>query len=159
MILINLGKKKRIKRIYNSDNNYKNDKQLRNKFIQILLLTLGTIFVAVGITAIFIPVIPTTPFLLLAAVLYAKSSKKFYFWLLNNKICGKFIKDYKEGRGIPLKFKILTIILLWITIGSTIVFSINILWVKILLFLIAIGVTIHIIRIKPKKIKVFKINC
>lgn len=139
-------------------NNDKNDRQQKNKFVQILFLTLGTIFVAVGIIGIFIPVLPTTPFLLLAAVLYAKSSKKFYMWLLNNRICGKFIKDYKEGKGIPLKIKIMTIILLWTAIGSSIVFAINILWVKILLVLVAIGVTLHIIRIKPIKDRSIKNN-
>ncbi len=139
-------------------NNDKNDRQQKNKFVQILFLTLGTIFVAVGIIGIFIPVLPTTPFLLLAAVLYAKSSKKFYMWLLNNRICGKFIKDYKEGKGIPLKIKIMTIILLWTAIGSSIVFAINILWVKILLVLVAIGVTLHIIRIRPIKDRSIKNN-
>ena len=126
-------------------------KQSISKPIQILLITLGTFFVGVGIAGIFIPVLPTTLFLLISATLYAKSSKRFYDWLINNKIFGRYIKNYREGKGIPLKVKIITIILLWITIGCSAIFAIDILWVRILLVVIAVGVTIHIIRIRPKK--------
>ena len=84
-------------------------KQSISKPIQILLITLGTFFVGVGIAGIFIPVLPTTPFLLLSAALYAKSSTKFYNWLINNRIFGQYIKNYREGKGISLRLKIITI--------------------------------------------------
>jgi len=105
----------------------------------------------VGIAGIFIPVLPATPFLLISAALYAKGSARFYNWLINNRIFGKFIKDYREGKGIPLRLKIATITLLWITIGCSAVFAVDIFWVRIMLIIIAVGVTIHIIRIRPKK--------
>ena len=108
-------------------------------------------FVGIGILGIFIPVLPTTPFFLLAATLYAKSSKRFYDWLLSNRFFGKYIKNYREGKGITLKIKISTIALLWITIGCSALFAVNILIVKCILLLIAIGVTIHILRIKTFK--------
>ena len=126
------------------------NKQSISKPIQILLITLGTFFVGVGIAGIFIPVLPATPFLLISAALYAKSSARFYNWLINNRIFGKFIKDYREGKGIPLRLKIATITLLWITIGCSAVFAVDIFWVRVILVVIAIGVTIHIISIKPK---------
>ncbi len=126
------------------------NKQSISKPIQILLITLGTFFVGVGIAGIFIPVLPATPFLLISAALYAKSSARFYNWLINNRIFGKFIKDYREGKGIPLRLKIATITLLWITIGCSAVFAVDIFWVRIMLIIIAVGVTIHIISIKPK---------
>ena len=126
-------------------------KQSISKPIQILLITLGTFFVGVGIAGIFIPVLPTTPFLLLSAALYAKSSTKFYNWLINNRIFGQYIKNYREGKGIPLRLKIITITLLWITIGCSAIFAVDILWVRILLVVIAAGVTVHVIRIRPKK--------
>jgi uncharacterized membrane protein YbaN (DUF454 family) len=129
---------------------YKNEQYLR-KPIKILLIATGTFFIGVGIIGIFIPVLPTTPFLLISAALYSRSSKRFYSWLINNRIFGKFIKDYREGKGIPLRLKIITIILLWITIGCSAIFAIDILWVRIMLVVIAVGVTIHITRIKPKK--------
>ena len=132
-------------------NDLNKNKQSISKPIQILLITLGTFFVGVGIAGIFIPILPTTPFLLISAALYARSSKKFYNWLINNRIFGKFIKDYREGKGIPLRLKLITIILLWITIGCSAIFAIDILWVRIILVIIDVGVTIHIIRIKPVK--------
>ena len=80
----------------------------------------------------------------------ARSSKKFYNWLINNKIFGRFIKNYRAGKGIPLKIKIITVTALWITIGYSAIFAVDIFWVRIMLVIIAAGVTIHIISIKPK---------
>lgn len=124
--------------------------QFISKPVKILLIASGTFFIGVGVIGIFIPVLPTTPFLLISAALYARSSQRFYNWLINNKIFGRFIKDYREGKGIPLRLKITTVILLWVTIGCSAIFAIDIFWVRFLLFLIAVGVTIHIIRIRPK---------
>ena len=131
-------------------NNLNKNKQFLRKPIKVLLITTGTFFIGVGIIGIFIPVLPTTPFLLISAALYARSSKRFYNWLISNKIFGIYIKNYREGRGIPLKLKIITIALLWITIGCSAIFAIDIFWVRVILVIIAIGVTIHIISIKPK---------
>ena len=132
-------------------NDLNKSKQSINKPIQILLITLGTFFVGVGIAGIFIPILPTTPFLLISAALYAKSSTRFYNWLINNRIFGQYIKNYREGKGIPLRLKIITITLLWITIGCSAIFAVYILWVRIMLVIIAAGVTVHVIRIRPKK--------
>ena len=128
----------------------KNEQFLR-KPIKVLLISIGSFFVGVGIVGIFVPILPTTPFLLIAAALYAKSSARFYDWLINNKIFGQYIKNYREGKGIPLRLKIITITLLWITIGCSAVFAVDIFWVRIMLIIIAAGVMVHIIRIKPKK--------
>jgi uncharacterized membrane protein YbaN (DUF454 family) len=113
-----------------------------------ILITMGTIFVGIGIIGIFIPILPTTPFLLLAAACYARSSTRFYDWLINNKLIGTYIKNYREGKGLPLKVKVFTILLLWITILFSEFFILLISWVKIILIIIAIGVTIHILKIK-----------
>ncbi len=118
--------------------------------VKILLITTGTLFICIGIAGIFIPILPTTPFLLISAALYARSSKRFYDWLLNNRIFGRFIKDYREGKGIPLRIKIITIALLWITMGFSFFFATGIFWIRAVLVLIAIGVTIHIVKIRPK---------
>ena len=132
-------------------NNLNKSGQSISKPVQILLITTGTFFVGVSIVGIFMPILPTTPFLLISAALYARSSKRFYNWLINNRIFGKFIKDYREGKGIPLRLKIITITLLWITIGCSAVFAVDILWVRIVLVIIAAGVTVHIIRTRPRK--------
>lgn len=123
----------------------------RNRSIRGILIIAGTIFAGLGILGIFLPLLPATPFLLLAAACYARSSKRFYNWLLNTKWLGNYIKNYSEGKGIPLKVKVLSISLLWITIIFSAVFIIHILFVRIILILIAIGVTIHILHIRTLK--------
>jgi len=107
--------------------------------------------VALGVLGIFVPVLPTTPFLLLAAICYARSSERFYHWLLNNRWFGEYIKNYREGRGIPLRVKILTLIALWLTIGFTTLLVISVWWVQLILLGVAVGVTIHLVRIKTFK--------
>ena len=126
----------------------KKEKTLK-KPVRILLIILGTFLIGISIVGIFIPVLPTTPFLLLAAALYAKSSRRFYNWLVNNRILGRYIKNYREGKGIPLKVKIITEAVLEDIHLNVENFAIDILWVRILLVVIAVGVTVHIVRVKP----------
>jgi len=114
-------------------------------WVRVLLITAGTLFVGLGIIGIFVPILPTTPFLLLAAACYARSSQRFYDWLLNNRWFGRYLKNYLQGRGIPLRVKVITIVLLWVTIGFSIVFAVELFAVKVALSLIAIGVSIHIL--------------
>lgn len=118
------------------------------EFVRILLIVCGTLSLALGVLGIFLPLLPTTPFLLLAAACYARSSKRFYHWLMNTPWCGEYIHNYRQGRGIPLKQKVLTILLLWLTIGYTVTFAVPRWWAKLLLLGIAGGVTIHLIRIR-----------
>jgi len=128
------------------------DKSLlpRSKIKRVLFFIAGSICLALGIIGIVLPILPTTPFLLLAAACYANSSEKAYNWMLNNKVFGKYIRDYREGKGLPVKIRIITITLLWITIIISIIF-IKILWVQVLLLIIAILVSIHVALIRPKK--------
>lgn len=125
--------------------------EVPNKLIRGVLIITGTFFVGLGILGIFLPLLPTTPFFLLAAACYARSSKRFYHWLLNNKWFGKYIKNYREGKGIPIKLKILSISLLWFSIIISSFLIGDKLFVRIILILIAIGVTIHIISIRSMK--------
>jgi uncharacterized membrane protein YbaN (DUF454 family) len=116
-----------------------------------LLITIGTICVAIGVIGIFIPLLPTTPFLLLAAACYLRSSPRFHSWLMNNRFFGTYIRNFTEGRGIPIKVKVFTIILLWVTISISICLAAPNLIIKAILIIIAIGVTLHIIFIKARK--------
>ena len=113
-----------------------------------LLIIAGTIAVAIGIVGIFVPILPTTPFLLLAAACYLRSSRKFYNWLLNNRFIGAYVRNYLQGRGMPLRIKVITILLLWLTITCSIVFAVQVLVLRVILLIIAIGVSAHIILIK-----------
>jgi len=123
-------------------------KKASSRFTRGILITAGTLFVGLGVLGIFLPLLPTTPFLLLAAACYAKSSKRFYSWLLSNKWFGNYIKNYREKKGVPLKVKLSSISLLWITILFSVVFVVDILLFRIILILIAAGVTIHILYIR-----------
>lgn len=122
-----------------------------HKILKYLFIIIGTICVGLGVIGIFFPVLPTTPFLLLAAFLYARSSERFLHWLLTNRWFGAYIKNYREGRGIPRREKILTITLLWVTIIFSILYAVSSILIKGLLLIIAIGVTIHLLAIKTYK--------
>lgn len=111
----------------------------------------GTISLALGLIGIPVPLLPTTPFLLLSAWCYARSSERFYLWLINHRHLGKNIRNYREKGGVELKIKIWAISLLWITIILTSVFAVNLWWVRALLLVIATGVTIHIAWLKTLK--------
>ena len=118
------------------------------KLTKYILIVAGTFFLGLGLIGIFLPLLPTTPFLLLAAACYAKSSQKFYTWLLSNKYFGTYIKNYWEGKGIPLQIKILSISFLWIAILFSAFIIISYIYVRIILIAIAIGVTLHILTIQ-----------
>jgi len=120
-------------------------------WVRRVLIAAGLLFVGLGILGIFLPLLPTTPFLLLAAACFARSSQKFYNWLLNNRWFGRYIRNYREGKGIPLRVKVMTISLLWVTILISAYF-VSIIYVRIFLILVAIGVTIHVARIGRVKL-------
>jgi len=113
-----------------------------------LLVVLGTLCVVLAVLGVFLPVLPTAPLLLLAAMCYGHSSGKFYHWLITNRWFGDSIRNYREGRGISRKQKVLTLSLLWLTIGTTAVFFVSRGWLRWVLVVIAVGVTIHLLRIK-----------
>lgn len=119
-----------------------------NKFIKVILIIIGSISVALGVLGLFLPILPTTPFLLLGAVCYIRSSRKLYLWLINNRVLGTYVRNYYEGNGIPQKTKAIAIILLWVSIGYTSFFLISKVFVRIVLLLIASAVTIHILSQK-----------
>ncbi|UCG55518.1 MAG: YbaN family protein [Dehalococcoidia bacterium] len=121
--------------------------------MKLLLISAGTVFVGLGIIGIFLPVLPTTPFLLLAATCYAKSSQKFYCWLMNNRWFGVYIRSYRQKKGMPLRIKVFTVALLWLTILLSVIFAVQSLVVRVILILIAIGVSTHIFSIKTLREK------
>jgi len=122
-----------------------------NRLIRLVLIVAGSLSLGLGILGIFVPLLPTTPFLLLAAACYAKSSKRFHNWLLSNRWFGDYLKDYQKERKIPLRAKILSIFLLWTTILFSVIFAIDIIYVRMVLILIAIGVTVHILSIRTSE--------
>jgi uncharacterized membrane protein YbaN (DUF454 family) len=116
-----------------------------------LLIIAGTIALFLGILGIIVPILPTTPFLLLAAACYMRSSERFYRLLIQNRVIGSYIKNYIEGKGMPLRVKLLTLVLLWTGILCAIIFATDNLILRIALLFIAAGVTIHIVLIRNRK--------
>lgn len=108
----------------------------------------GTLFVALGIIGIFLPVLPTTPFLLLAAACYARSSDRFYNGLMSNRVFGNYIRNYREGRGVPVKVKIVSITFLWASISISMLLVVFDILLRLILLVIAIAVTLHIASIR-----------
>ncbi|MBN2098317.1 MAG: YbaN family protein [Dehalococcoidia bacterium] len=113
-----------------------------------MLVIIGTASLVVGIVGVFVPILPTTPFLLLSAACYIRSSKRFYKWLISNRLFGDYISNYIERRGVPLRLKVSSVALLWITIGCSAAFATDTLWVRIILLMIAAGVTAHILTLR-----------
>lgn len=122
-----------------------------NKIVKIILLTLGTISLILGIIGMFLPILPTTPFLLLTAFLFMHGSPEWHDRLLTNKWTGPVIADYKIHKSIRLKKKIVILALLWSTMLLNIIWLVDNLWIDLLLLVISIGVTIHILMIKTRK--------
>jgi len=120
---------------------------------KILLIATGSLCVGLGVIGIFLPILPTTPFLLLAAYCYARSSERFYFWLITNRVFGEYIRNYHERRGITAFHKIVVLLLLWLTISYTAFGVVSARWVRLLLFGIAAAVTVHILWIKTYRPK------
>ena len=78
-----------------------------------LLILVGLAAVGIGTVGIFVPLLPTTPFYLLAAACFFRSSARLYQWLIGNKWCGPYIRNYREHRAIPRHAKIIALVLLW----------------------------------------------
>lgn len=114
--------------------------------MRIFLATLGTLALVLGIIGIFVPLLPTTPFLLLAAALWVRSSPRLYAWLLTHRIFGRYIRNYRENRAIPLRAKVVSLLLMWTTMLYCIVALLGAWWwMQVALLIVAVGVTWHIL--------------
>ena len=134
------------------------DIKSKQKLLRAVWLALGLICVGFGAIGIVVPLLPTTPFLLAAAACFCKSSDRMYFWLLNNRWLGDYIRNYREGRGLELKVKVTAIAVLWTTILVSIVFFLNrllptsiLLPMQLIMFAVAFGVSIHILKLPTLK--------
>ena len=114
---------------------------------RIALVVIGTVALALGVIGIVVPVLPTTPFLLLAAACYARSSERLHRWLMNNRFLGEPVRNYRDSRAVKLHVKVYAIALLWAGIAVSIV-AIGGFWLTLGLTAIALAVTAHILRLR-----------
>ena len=119
--------------------------------LRIVLIIAGCLSLALGVIGIFIPLLPTTPFLLLASYLFLKSSVRLRYWLINHKYLGSYIQNFQIHKAIPLKVKITSVILLWITILTSAFLFVDKTWLRLILIGIAIAVSLHILSYKTLK--------
>jgi uncharacterized membrane protein YbaN (DUF454 family) len=117
--------------------------RIPDKLKRRLFVIAGIIALGIGVVGIIVPLLPTTPFLLLAAICYNA--------LLCNRFIGSYVRNYLEGRGMSLKIKIWTLSLLWVAIVCTAVLATNSLTIRIILAVVLVGVTIHILLVKTAK--------
>ena len=123
--------------------------QTRSLALRYLLLACGCISVVLGVIGVFLPVLPTTPFLLLAAACFARSSQRFYLLLVTHPRLGPWIRDYLDGQGLPIKGKVWALLLMWSSIGLSSWF-VPLLWVRVFMLLSAVCVTIYILKQKTR---------
>lgn len=113
-----------------------------------LLIAAGFASLSLGVAGIFLPLLPTTPFLLLASACFLRSSERLHRWLLHHRVFGNFIGGYQRFRAISLRAKMLTVIVLWLFIGYAAVFVVGAALIRVLLLVIAAAVTVHIVRLR-----------
>jgi uncharacterized protein len=116
-----------------------------------ILIFTGTVCVGLGVLGMFLPLMPTTVFLLMAAYCYSRSSDKFHNWLINNRWFGSYIKNYRAKKGITLRQKVTTLITLWVSIALSIWLVNARFWATIILAAVALGVTVHILWLKTHR--------
>ena len=112
--------------------------ETNNPILKLIWISLGLFFVALGAIGAVIPGMPTTVFLVLAAACFIRSSQKLYDWLIKNKTFGPYLKDYREGKGIPLKAKVLALILITVFVSYAIFFAIQSITLKVLVGVIGL---------------------
>lgn len=121
----------------------------RHAVVRYLLFACGCLSVALGVIGIFLPVLPTTPFLLLAAACFARSSQRFYLWLVMHPQLGPWIRDYLDGQGLPLKGKVWALALMWSSISFSI-WLVPLFWARLCMLISAICVTFYILKQKTR---------
>ena len=113
-----------------------------------LLNLCGLILVFIGLVGVIVPVLPTTPFMILAAYCFIRSNKKLYTWVTTNRIFGKKVSQFFEKRGITLRAKIVSISTMWFMCVISFYFTYPKIWAVILIPVLAVAGTIIIISIK-----------
>ena len=114
--------------------------------MKLALNIVGVLAILLGIIGIFLPLLPTTPFLLLAAACFSRGSATMHNWLLSHPVFGAYLRNYQEGRGIPARAKVLALVMMWSSLGYA-VWRYESLWLRLLLLTVGAGVSIYLLRL------------
>jgi uncharacterized membrane protein YbaN (DUF454 family) len=115
-----------------------------------LLVAAGSLCVALAVLGVFLPLLPTTPFLLLASACYVRSSERLHGWLMRNRLLGGYVRNFRERRGLPLRAKFTTVALLWLPLLYS-VYRLELPWLEVLLVLMGLVWSVVIFRVKTLK--------
>lgn len=121
---------------------------IQRSWLRVLLFGLGSLSVAIGVAGMFLPLLPSFEFFLLAGVLYGRSSERATRWLTTNRLFGKRLSDYRHGRGATLSTKLVTGVLLWASVAATMLIVAPAAWLSVPLLVVALGVSIHLVLLK-----------
>ena len=112
-----------------------------------VLVAAGSLCLALAVLGVFLPLLPTTPFLLLASACYVRSSERLHGWLMGNRMLGGYIRNFRERRGVPLRAKVTTVVLLWLPLLYS-VYRLDLLWLEWVLVLMGVTWSVLIFRMK-----------
>ena len=129
------------------NNRVRAGKYVNNNILRWILICCGCFSVLAGVVGIFLPLLPTVPFLLLAAACFARSSERFHTWLVQHNQLGPLIRDYLNGGGIPLRAKRIAIGMVWISFPASAFLFVQVVWLKVLLMAVAAGITLYLISL------------
>lgn len=121
--------------------------RVTNLLLRWLMIGAGFLLVGIGVLGIFLPLLPTTVFFLLAAACFGRSSPAAYRWLTTNRVFGRYLRDYKERRGATVGTKLVSLASLWAGMSLSAFLIEPPLWVDALLAAIAVGVTWHLLSL------------
>lgn len=123
---------------------------MKTTSLKIVLNIIGSVCVVLAIFGIFLPLLPTTPFLLLASACFARGSERLHGWLLRNKTFGPLIADFEQGRGIPRRAKATALIMLWLSLAWSASRMVNPILIGVLA-VVGVGVTTYLLFFVPTR--------
>lgn len=122
-----------------------NHNHVKSDLLRFILIAIGWFSIAAGIVGIFLPIMPTVPFLLLAAVCFSKSSVRFHTWLVEHEQLGPLVRDFLVSGAVPLKAKVAALTMIWISFPLSAFFLVEVFWLKVLLISAATAVTLYLL--------------
>lgn len=131
---------------------------VKNRALRVVLIALGWLWVGIAFVGVFLPGLPTTGPILLAAFFFSKSSERFDDWLVNNRFFGVIVRDWREGRGFTVRAKVIALVAIAISFSFTTWFYLTNGYVRAALWATAAGVAIFIVTRPTKTSELAEVN-